>query len=46
MLIPKLGHYRLLQDIEMLLGTVYLFGSVITGAVPAIGGIALGSLIQ
>ena len=34
---------RLLQDGEMLLGAVYLLGSVITGGLAAIGGIALGS---
>ena len=37
---------RMLQDGETLLGTVYLFGSVVTGAVAAIGGIALGSSIH
>ena len=34
---------RLLQDGEMLLGAIYLLGSVITGGLAAIGGIALGS---
>ncbi|MGB3550788.1 MAG: fluoride efflux transporter CrcB [Candidatus Binatus sp.] len=34
---------RLLQDGEMLLGAVYILGSVITGGLAAIGGIALGS---
>jgi fluoride exporter len=37
---------RLLQDGEMLLGMVYFFGSVITGAVAVIGGVALGSSIK
>jgi CrcB protein len=37
---------RLLQDGEMLLGAPYLFGSMFTGAVAAIEGIALGSSIQ
>lgn len=36
---------RLLQDGEMLLGSVYLVGSVVTGAVGAVAGIALGSWI-
>ena len=36
---------RLLQDGEMLLAAVYLMGSVVTGCVAAIAGIALGSLI-
>ena len=36
---------RLLQDGEMLLGAVYLIGSVVTGAVGAVMGIALGSWI-
>ncbi|MBV8774606.1 MAG: fluoride efflux transporter CrcB [Deltaproteobacteria bacterium] len=37
---------RLLQDGQMLLGMVYLFASVLTGAMATIGGIALGSSIQ
>ena len=36
---------RLLQDGEMLLGAVYLLGSVLTGGLAAIGGIALGSWV-
>ncbi len=36
---------RLVQDGEMLLGAVYLIGSVVTGGVAAIAGIALGSWI-
>jgi CrcB protein len=36
---------RLLQDGEMLLGAAYLIGSVVTGSVAAIAGIALGSWI-
>ncbi len=36
---------RLLQDGEMLLGGVYMLGSVAGGAAAAIGGIALGSLV-
>ncbi len=36
---------RLLQDGEMLMAAVYLIGSVVTGGVAAIAGIALGSLI-
>jgi len=36
---------RLLQDGEMLLGAAYLIGSVLTGGVAAIAGIALGSWI-
>jgi CrcB protein len=36
---------RLLQDGEMLLAAVYLIGSVVTGGVAAIAGIALGSWI-
>ncbi len=36
---------RLLQDGEMLLGSVYLVGSVVAGGIAAIGGIALGSWI-
>ena len=36
---------RLLQDDEMLLAAVYLIGSVVTGGVAAIAGIALGSWI-
>jgi fluoride exporter len=36
---------RLLQDREMLLGSVYLIGSVVAGGVAAVGGIALGSWI-
>jgi CrcB protein len=36
---------RLLQDGEMLLAAVYLMGSVVTGGVAAIAGIALGSWI-
>jgi CrcB protein len=36
---------RLLQDGEVLLGAVYLVGSVVTGAVGAIAGIVLGSWI-
>jgi fluoride exporter len=37
---------RLLQDGEMLLATVYLFGSVLTGALATIGGIIVGNSIQ
>ena len=36
---------RLLQDGELLLGVIYLVGSVATGAFSAIAGIAVGSLI-
>ena len=36
---------RLLQDREMLLGAVYLIGSVVTGGVAVFMGIALGSWI-
>jgi fluoride exporter len=36
---------RLLQDGEMLLGALYLVGSVVTGAVGAVMGIAVGSWI-
>jgi fluoride exporter len=36
---------RLLQDGEMLLGALYLVGSVVTGAVGAVVGIAVGSWI-
>jgi CrcB protein len=36
---------RLLQDGEMLLGTVYLIGSVVAGGIAAVGGIAVGSWI-
>jgi CrcB protein len=36
---------RLLQDGEMLLGTVYLIGSVVAGGIAAGGGIAVGSWI-
>jgi CrcB protein len=36
---------RLLQDGEMLLAAVYLIGSVVTGGIAAIAGIALGSWI-
>lgn len=36
---------RLLQDGEMLLGALYLVGSVMTGAVSAVAGIAVGSWI-
>lgn len=36
---------RLLQDGELLLAAVYLVGSVVTGGVAAIAGIALGSWI-
>jgi fluoride exporter len=36
---------RLLQDGEMLLGAVYLIGSVVTGGIAAIAGIALGNSI-
>ena len=36
---------RLLQDGELLLGTVYLVGSVIVGAFSVFAGIALGSWI-
>jgi fluoride exporter len=34
---------RLLQDREMLLGAVYLIGSVVTGGIAVLGGIVLGS---
>jgi len=36
---------RLFQDGEMLLGALYLMGSVVTGGIAAIAGIALGSYI-
>jgi fluoride exporter len=36
---------RLLQDGEMLLGALYLLGSMVGGAVAAITGVAVGSLI-
>lgn len=36
---------RLLQDGEMLLGALYLLGSVLTGGLAAIGGIVLGSWV-
>jgi CrcB protein len=36
---------RLLQDGEFLLGAVYLVGSMAAGAIAAIGGITVGSLI-
>ena len=36
---------RLLQDGEMLLGAIYLVGSMAGGAIAAITGLALGSLI-
>ncbi len=36
---------RLLQDGEFLLGAVYLVGSMTAGAIAAIGGITVGSLI-
>jgi fluoride exporter len=36
---------RLLQDREILLGSVYLIGSVVAGGIAAVGGIALGSWI-
>jgi len=36
---------RLLQDGEMLLGAVYMIGSVAAGGIAAIGGITLGSWI-
>jgi len=36
---------RLLQDGELLLGSVYLAGSMVAGAIATIGGIAVGSLI-
>ena len=36
---------RLLQDGEMLLGAVYMIGSVVAGGIAAIGGITLGSWI-
>jgi fluoride exporter len=36
---------RLLQDREVLLGFTYLIGSVVTGGVATIGGIALGSWV-
>ncbi len=36
---------RLLQDREMLLAAVYLFGSVLTGGVATIAGMALGGWI-
>lgn len=37
---------RLLQDGQMLLGVLYLLGSILTGSIATIGGIALGSSIQ
>lgn len=37
---------RLLQDGQMLPGAFYLVGSVVTGALATIGGIALGSSIH
>ncbi len=36
---------RLLQDRDMLLGAVYLIGSVVTGGIAVFGGIVLGSWI-
>jgi fluoride exporter len=36
---------RLLEDRELLLGTTYLVGSVLTGALGAIAGIAVGNWI-
>jgi fluoride exporter len=36
---------RLLQDREMLLGSVYLIGSVVTGGIAVFGGIVLGMWI-
>ncbi len=36
---------RLLQDGEMLLGAVYMIGSVVAGGIAAISGITLGSWI-
>jgi CrcB protein len=36
---------RLLQDGEMLLGSVYLIGSVVAGGIAAVAGIALGSWV-
>lgn len=36
---------RLLQDREMLLASVYLIGSVVTGGIAVFGGIVLGSWI-
>jgi fluoride exporter len=36
---------RLLQDGEMLLGSVYLIGSVVAGGIAAVAGIVLGSWI-
>jgi fluoride exporter len=36
---------RLLQEREVLLGSIYIIGSVITGGIAAVGGIALGSWI-
>ncbi len=36
---------RLLQDGEFLLGAIYLVGSMAAGAIAAIGGITVGSLI-
>jgi CrcB protein len=36
---------RLVQDGEILLGSVYLIGSVVAGSIAAVGGIALGSWI-
>jgi fluoride exporter len=36
---------RLLQDGEMLLGSVYMIGSVVAGGIAAISGIMLGSWI-
>jgi CrcB protein len=34
---------RLLQDSELLLGSIYLIGSVVAGGVAAVGGLVLGS---
>jgi fluoride exporter len=36
---------RLLQEREVLLGSIYMIGSVVTGGIAAVGGIALGSWI-
>jgi CrcB protein len=36
---------RLLQDGEMLLGSIYLIGSVVAGGIAAVAGIALGSWV-
>ncbi len=36
---------RLIQDGEMLLGAAYLVGSVVTGAIGAVAGLAVGSWI-